>query len=70
MITSKQVIQALKRFGFVEHRQKGSHMFMQSKTTPMRVVCVPVHSKDIKKGTLKAILKQAGLDTEKFTELL
>jgi len=45
-------------------------MFMQSKTTPMRVVCVPVHSKDIKKGTLKAILKQAGLDTEKFTELL
>ncbi len=63
----------LRKAGFVEapDRGKGSHRaFMKRDTSGrIRLVIVP-HGKDIPRGTLLAILDQAGLTREEFSQLL
>ncbi len=63
------VIRALQRAGFVLDHSTGSHQFFRH---PDRagIVTVPFHRKDLKRGTLKSILEQAGLSTEEFIQLL
>jgi predicted RNA binding protein YcfA (HicA-like mRNA interferase family) len=57
---------ALKRLGFVELRQSGSHLIMRKET---RTVVVPQH-KSLKPGTLKGIIEQAGSTLEQFVSEL
>lgn len=59
-MTPKEMVRFLKRNGFVEIRQKGSHLMMINYETGKQVP-VPIHRKDLPKGTERAILKQAGL---------
>ncbi|MFQ5957117.1 MAG: type II toxin-antitoxin system HicA family toxin [Candidatus Brocadiales bacterium] len=66
----KEVIKALERGGFFIHHQTGSHVAMRHQEDKTIRVTVPLHSKDIKVGTLNSILKQAGLTTEEFKGLL
>ena len=56
----REMIKLLQDNGFVEVSHNGSHkkMFRAETNT---VVIVPVHSKELKKGTEQAILKEAGL---------
>jgi predicted RNA binding protein YcfA (HicA-like mRNA interferase family) len=55
----------LKKDGWFEIRQKGSHVIMQHTTKPEQLT-VPNHSgKEVKKGLLTAILKQAQIKTTK-----
>ena len=61
----KEVVKRLKKFGFIEHHQVGSHLTMKNPETNQRAV-VPMHLKDIKKGTLLALLREAGIDREDF----
>ncbi|MBL7191638.1 type II toxin-antitoxin system HicA family toxin [bacterium] len=68
IITSRQLINALQRAGFIIHHQKGSHIYL--KHPDGRRTGIPFHKKDIGKGLLRTILKQAGLSTEEFRELL
>ena len=66
-----QVIRALKSAGFVLHRVNGSHHIMRHLDPPLRNVTVPVHgTKPLKRATLHAIIKQAGLTVEEFIALL
>jgi predicted RNA binding protein YcfA (HicA-like mRNA interferase family) len=70
VISGKDLIRALKRAGFVEVRQKGSHVSLQKVTaTKMFKTVVPVH-KELAKGTLLDILHQAGLSKDDLIELL
>lgn len=59
-MTSKEMIKLLKKNGFQEVGQNGSHKKMSNPETK-RTVVVPCHSTDLKKGMEQAILKQAGL---------
>lgn len=59
-MTPKEMIKHLKKNGFEEIRQNGSHITMKNQKTKKTVV-VPYHSKAMKKGLEQAILKQAGL---------
>ena len=68
-LTPRELVAALKRAGFVEHRQRGSHLFLRHTETNLPVM-VPIHARDIKRGTLKGILKQAGLTAEELLEYL
>jgi len=70
VVTSKQLLRALQRGGFIIHRQKGSYIVLKNIAPPIRVVLIPYHNMDIKKGTLKAILRQARIDVEEFLKLL
>lgn len=69
-IDCQDLIRALKRAGFIEERQRGSHLHLQ-RAADHRRVTVPVHKgRIVPIGTLKAILRDADIDAEKFRELL
>lgn len=70
VITSKQLIRALKKAGFNVDHQKGSHVFMSHPNAPGRIVPIPFHNVDLKKGTLLNILRVADLTKEDLCELL
>jgi predicted RNA binding protein YcfA (HicA-like mRNA interferase family) len=58
----QHLIKLLERNGFIFKRSKGSHQIFYNAAGNITVI-VPVHgNKDVKKGTLLAILKQAGID--------
>jgi predicted RNA binding protein YcfA (HicA-like mRNA interferase family) len=63
------VIRALGRAGFFLDHSTGSHRFFRHPHRP-GIVTVSFHRKDLKRGTLLAILKQAGLTREEFLKLL
>jgi predicted RNA binding protein YcfA (HicA-like mRNA interferase family) len=72
-LSSRDIIKALRAAGFVEapDRGKGSHRaFARSDLAGQtRLVIVPF-GKDIPKGTLLAIIDQAGLTRDEFLRLL
>ncbi|MDI6687785.1 MAG: type II toxin-antitoxin system HicA family toxin [Desulfobacterales bacterium] len=62
----RKIVKHLKSFGFAFDRQAaGSHEIWYNKQTD-RYTTVPNHSGDIPEGTLRAILKQAGINTDGF----
>jgi len=63
------VIRVLQRSGFVLDHSTGSHRFFRHPARP-GIVTVPFHRKDLKRGTLKSIIEQAGLSVEEFMQLL
>jgi len=70
VIKPREVIKALLRGGFYVHHQTGSHARLMHSTKAELRVTVPIHSKDIPKGTLRRIIRQAGLTIEEFLNLL
>lgn len=61
-LNPKRLIEILEQHGFIFKRSKGSHHLYYNAVTNKTVI-VPVHGgKDMKKGTLLAVIKQAGLD--------
>lgn len=65
------VVRALKRAGFVVDRIVGSHHVLVYPSDPTRTVTVSVHAgRDLKPGTLRAIIRQTGFSVEEFRELL
>jgi predicted RNA binding protein YcfA (HicA-like mRNA interferase family) len=65
---SKEVITILQKLGFTQKRQTGSHLIMYSSSLK-RTIPVPMHSKDLKTGTLRSIIKQADSTEEEFLKL-
>ena len=66
-LTPQQVIKILVKKGFVLDRSKGSHRIYFHPETRRRVV-VPFHRKDLPQGTLREILKQAGVEREEIQD--
>ena len=65
-----KVVSALKRAGFVEDGQRGSHLYLRHPTDE-RGTCVPMHAgRDIKRSLLRLILNQAGISEGEFRRLL
>jgi predicted RNA binding protein YcfA (HicA-like mRNA interferase family) len=69
-VSGERVVKALKRAGFVQLRQKGSHVSLEKRSADkIWKTVVPMHS-EVAKGTLSDILKQSGLTPAEFLELL
>lgn len=64
-LTPKQVLKILLNCGFIVDRIKGSHHILYNEDTGKRVV-IPMHCKDLPKGTLYEIIKQSGLNVDDF----
>lgn len=64
-----EMVAALKRAGFVEKRQKGSHLVLWHEGK-RRMTVVALHGRDLPAPTLKEILKQAGISPAELRELL
>jgi predicted RNA binding protein YcfA (HicA-like mRNA interferase family) len=69
-LSSRQVVRAVGRAGFVLHRVKGSHHFFIHPDRPDLLVVVPHHGGDLRIGTLRPIIKQTGLNEDEFVALL
>lgn len=69
-LTARDVIRALERAGFVVSRMSGSHCRLIHGSDTARKVTVPVHSGDLKRGTLRGIVAQAGFTVAEFLEML
>ena len=63
--TPKEIVTLLEAHGFVLIRSKGSHQIYVNYQIGKRTV-IPMHAKDLKKGTLHGILKQAGIDPKEL----
>jgi len=62
----RDVIRRLKKFGFVFDRQAaGSHEIWYN-ASANRYTTIPNHPGELPEGTLRAILKQAGITPEQF----
>lgn len=69
-LKAREVARALHKLGFIFIRQRGSHAFYQHPVTGKATV-VPMHpGEDIGRGLLRAILKQADISIEDFTDAL
>jgi len=68
-LTPQKIINVLEKKGFVLDRIKGSHHIYYHLETKRRVV-VPLHKRDLPKGTLLEIIKQAGISKEELRDLL
>jgi predicted RNA binding protein YcfA (HicA-like mRNA interferase family) len=66
VVSGAAVVGALTKVGFVEMSQRGSHLKLRKVE---RVVIVPLH-RELAPGTLRSILRQAGLSAEELTGLL
>ena len=64
----KEVIRTLEKLGWYQKRQTGSHIIMVNEKLH-RLLPIPFHNKDLKKGTLHGIIKRTGLSEEEFLEL-
>jgi predicted RNA binding protein YcfA (HicA-like mRNA interferase family) len=70
-LKAKGVIRALERAGLTASRTSGSHCHLIHSSNPARKVTVPLHgSTDLKRGTMRGIISQAGLTVAEFIALL
>jgi len=67
-VSGRECISALEKAGFVQKRQHGSHIILR-RDEPFSQIVVPDH-KELDRGTLRAIIRQANLSIEQFNELL
>lgn len=65
----KEVLRRFIKAGFVKWRQSGSHLAMY-RQSDNRTITIPVHfGKDVPRGTLRAIIREAGMSVDEFVEL-
>lgn len=69
-ISGQEVIRALERLGFVQVRQKGSHVALRKQTPEGVFGCTVPLSRQLAIGTLSGILRQAKVTPEEFLENL
>lgn len=68
VISGKQCVNVLNKIGFSVNSQKGSHIILVRKNPKSRI-SVPNH-KELDRGTLRAIIRQANLTVDEFVNLL
>lgn len=68
VLSGQELVKILKKAGFEIHHQKGSHIIFKRAQPPHIRISVPDH-KAIKRGLLRAIIREAGLTWEEFLDL-
>lgn len=69
VLSGRELVRALGKLGYRLDRQRGSHMILRHERPPHRRLVVPDHD-PIARGTLRAIIREAGLTVEELIELL
>mgnify|MGYP001586487777 CR=1 FL=1 len=68
-ITSKKLVKILRNLGFQLDHSTGSHFVFYHPETKKRVV-VPFHKRDLPKGTITSILREAGISRKELENLV
>ena len=68
VVSGSKAVKAFCRLGYEVDVQEGSHMILRHSESPHRRLSVPNH-KELAKGTLRALIREAGLTVEQFGTL-
>jgi len=68
-VSGKKLCKILEKIGYLADHQTGSHIILRQESPPYRRLTVPDH-KEIAKGTLRSIIRQAGLTIDEFIQFL
>ena len=69
VVSGMQAVKALRRIGYEVDVQAGSHIILRHAEPPYRRLSIPNH-KELAKGTLRALIRDAGLTVQEFADLL
>jgi predicted RNA binding protein YcfA (HicA-like mRNA interferase family) len=69
IVSGRDLAKALSKIGYLHDHQRGSHIILRHQASPHRRLTIPDH-KEIAKGTLKNIIREAGLTSEELNDLL
>lgn len=67
VVSGAETVKALERLGFEQAGQRGSHVKLRNAAG--RTAIVPMH-RELAEGTLRSVLRQAGVDAEVFSGAL
>lgn len=67
VVSGSEAVQALREVGFLRVSQRGSHVKLRNAAG--RTAIVPLH-RELAPGTLRSILRQAGLSLDEFVKLV
>lgn len=68
VVSGKEAVRAFNKVGWQISRQEGSHIILSKSGTPV-ILSVPGH-REVRRGTLRSLIRQAGLTVEEFKSLL
>ncbi len=69
IISGQDLIKLFLKLDYKIHHQTGSHIILRRNKEPFRRLTIPNH-KVLGRGTLRAIIQQAGISRREFFELL
>ena len=67
VISGRDAVKVFRKLGFIFHRQKGSHIILYHSNG--RHLSVPDH-RELDRGTLRALIRGAGITVEEFMALI
>ncbi|OPX21188.1 MAG: hypothetical protein B1H03_07540 [Planctomycetales bacterium 4484_113] len=69
IVSGRELCRALAKVGYRIDHQTGSHIILRHEEPPYRRLTIPDH-KEVARGTLRGIIRQAGLSVEALLDLL
>ena len=69
VVSAREAVRAFGRMGYEVDHQTGSHIILRHRVSPHRRLTVPNH-RELAKGTLRSLIRQAGLSVEEFQDAL
>ena len=69
VVSGKETLKVFQKIGYQLDHQTGSHLILRHTTPPFRRLTIPNH-KEVAKGTLRSLIREAGITVEEFTKLL
>jgi predicted RNA binding protein YcfA (HicA-like mRNA interferase family) len=67
-ISGREVVAAFRKLSYEVDRQRGSHIILRHAQPPHRRLTIPDH-REVGKGTLRALIREAGISVEEFIGL-
>ena len=68
-VSGREIVKAMNKLGYEFDRQRGSHIILRQCTAPHRRLTIPDH-REVAKGTLRSILREAGVTVDELKGLL
>ena len=69
VVSGGEAVKAFSKIGYEADGQHGSHIILRNINPPHRRLSIPNH-RELAKGTLRALIREAGLTVEEFAQLL
>lgn len=69
VVSGAEAVKAFGKVGYEVNEQHGSHIILRRAEPPHRRLSIPNHT-ELAKGTLRALIREAGLTVDEFARLL